>query len=71
MSFTRFTAHRRNVFAGDSSLNGQMSLMALTGITDASVQPNVEAWRKWWEEHGIEKTEAFNRLAWYEVRGDE
>jgi hypothetical protein len=60
--------------AGDPSLNSQMRTwvyMTLNGITDASVPSKPEAWRKWYEDHGSEKMQEFQKLEWYQVRGDE
>jgi hypothetical protein len=29
------------------------------------------AWSNWYQEHGAEKVAAFERLDWWQVRGDE
>lgn len=60
--------------AEDRNQNSQMRnwvFMALREITDVSLPGDVEAWRKWYEEHGAEKTAEFEALPWYQVRGDQ
>jgi hypothetical protein len=44
--------------------------MALREITDENL-PDAAAWSNWYQEHGAEKMAAFERLEWWQVRGDE
>jgi hypothetical protein len=44
--------------------------MALREITDANL-PDAMAWRNWYQDHGAEKMALFERLDWWQVRGDE
>jgi hypothetical protein len=58
----------------DASTNAQMkswSYMALREITDANVPGDAGAWRNWYRDHGSEKVAEFERLDWWQVRGDE
>jgi HEAT repeats len=58
----------------DPSTSGQMrswSFMALGEITDANVAPDAQAWNAWYGQHGAEKLAEFERLKWWQVRGDE
>lgn len=58
----------------DPSTNTQMknwSYMALREITDANVPADPRAWRNWYRDHGSEKLAEFERLDWWQVRGDE
>jgi hypothetical protein len=58
----------------DSSTSAQMrawSYMALHEITDADVANDPQAWRNWHRDHGSEKLGEFERLDWWQVRGDE
>jgi len=58
----------------DSNTNAQMrgwSYMALHEITDANVPADPQAWKNWYREHGAEKLAEFERLEWWQVRGDE
>lgn len=60
--------------AEDRNLNSQMRnwvFMALREITGVSLPGDAAAWRKWYEEHGAEKTAEFDGLNWYQVRGDQ
>ncbi len=60
--------------AEDRSLNSQMRnwvFMALREVADVSLPGDAAAWRKWYEEHGAEKTAEFEALPWYQVRGDQ
>jgi hypothetical protein len=53
---------------------GQMrswTFLALQEITDESLPADALAWNRWYQEHGSEKTAAFERLEWCQVRGDE
>jgi len=47
------------------------SFLALQEITDESLPADAMAWSRWYEEHGAEKMAAFERLDWWQVRGDE
>ncbi len=58
----------------DPSTNAQMrswSFLALREITDANVPPDAQAWKTWYGKHGAEKLAEFERLDWWQVRGDE
>jgi hypothetical protein len=53
---------------------GQMrswTFLALQGITDVNLPPDALAWSCWYQEHGAEKMAEFERLDWWQVRGDE
>jgi hypothetical protein len=45
--------------------------MALQEITDENQPADALAWRHWYADHGAEKMAAFERLEWWQVRGDE
>lgn len=45
--------------------------LALQEITDESLPPDAMAWSRWYQEHGAEKMAAFERMEWWQVRGDE
>ncbi|MGH8100467.1 MAG: HEAT repeat domain-containing protein, partial [Chthoniobacterales bacterium] len=58
----------------DSNTNARMrswSFMALREITDASVPPDARAWNTWYGQHGAGKLAEFEKLDWWQVRGDE
>jgi hypothetical protein len=58
----------------DPNTSAQMrgwSFMALHEITDANVASDPQAWRNWYRDHGSEKLAEFERLEWWQVRGDE
>jgi hypothetical protein len=58
----------------DPSTSAQMkswSYMALREITDANVPVDPRAWSDWYRDHGSEKAAEFERLDWWQVRGDE
>ena len=58
----------------DPSTDAQMkswSYLALREITDANVPVDPRAWRNWYRDHGSEKAAEFERLDWWQVRGDE
>ncbi|HMD09491.1 MAG TPA: HEAT repeat domain-containing protein [Candidatus Acidoferrum sp.] len=58
----------------DPNTNAQMrswSYMALHEITDANIPADPEAWKNWYRDHGAEKLAEFERLEWWQVRGDE
>jgi hypothetical protein len=53
---------------------GQMrnwTFLALQEITDENLPADAPVWSRWYEEHGSEKMAEFERLEWYQVRGDE
>jgi len=53
---------------------GQMrnwTFLALQEITDENLPADALVWSRWYEEHGSEKMAEFERLEWYQVRGDE
>jgi HEAT repeats len=47
------------------------TLLALQEITDENLPADALVWSRWYEEHGSEKMAEFERLEWYQVRGDE
>ena len=47
------------------------SFLALHEITDENLPANAEAWRTWYGQHGAGKLGEFERLDWWQVRGDE
>lgn len=60
--------------AADPKTNDQMrswSFLALQEITDANVPADALAWNRWYADHGAEKMAEFERLEWYQVRGDQ
>jgi hypothetical protein len=44
--------------------------MVLREITDENF-PDAASWSNWYRAHGAEKMAAFERLEWWQVRGDE
>jgi hypothetical protein len=53
---------------------GQMrnwTFLALQEITDQNLPADPLVWSRWYEEHGSEKMAEFERLEWWQVRGDE
>ena len=59
--------------AADSKTNAQMrswSFLALQEITDANVPADALAWNRWYADHGAEKMAEFERVEWWQVRGD-
>jgi hypothetical protein len=53
---------------------GQMrswTFLALREITDENLPADALAWSRWYQEHGPEKMAEFERLDWWQVRGDE
>jgi hypothetical protein len=44
--------------------------LALQEITDASVASDPLAWNRWYADHGAEKMAEFERLEWWQVRGE-
>src|SRR5215469_3153300 len=60
--------------AADAKTSAQMrswSFLALQEITDAPVPADALAWNRWYADHGAEKMAEFERLEWWQVRGDE
>jgi len=47
------------------------SFLALQEITDANIPADALAWNRWYADHGTEKMAEFERLEWWQVRGDE
>jgi len=45
--------------------------LALQAITDENLPGDAAAWNRWYADHGADKLAAFERLEWYQVRGDE
>jgi hypothetical protein len=45
--------------------------LALREITDENLPADGLAWSRWYQEHGSEKMVEFERLDWWQVRGDE
>jgi hypothetical protein len=60
--------------AMNSRTTGQMrswTFLALQEITDENLPADALAWSRWYQEHGSEKMAEFERLEWWQVRGDE
>ena len=60
--------------AADSRTGAQtrsLCFLSLSEITDANVPGDATAWKNWYEEHGAQKMAEFEKLDWWEVRGDE
>ena len=60
--------------ARDPGTAGQMrswTFLALQEITDVHLPADPVAWSRWYLDHGAEKMAEFERLEWYQVRGDE
>jgi hypothetical protein len=58
----------------DPNTTAQMrawSYMALHEITDENMPADLQAWRNWYRDQGSEKLAKFERLEWWQVRGDE
>jgi hypothetical protein len=45
--------------------------LALQEITDENLLADAVAWSRWYQGHGAEKMAEFERLDWWQVRGDE
>jgi HEAT repeats len=45
--------------------------MALREITDENSPTDASAWNRWYADHGSDKMAEFERLEWWQVRGDE
>lgn len=59
--------------AANSKTNAQMrswSFLALQEITDVNVPSEAPAWNRWYADHGADKMAEFERLEWWQVRGD-
>jgi hypothetical protein len=60
--------------AMDSPTTPQMRnwcFLALQEITDVGLPADALAWSRWYQDHGSEKIAEFERLEWWQVRGDE
>ena len=60
--------------AAQSNLSPQMRnwcLMALREITDENSPADAIAWNRWYADHGADRMAEFERLEWWQVRGDE
>jgi hypothetical protein len=60
--------------AAQQSTSSQMRswcFMALREITDENVPADAIAWNRWYADHSSEKMAEFERLEWWQVRGDE
>ena len=58
---------------GDASATPRMhewSLMALREITGMGLRGDPQAWKDWYRDHGAEKLAEFQKLDWWEVRGN-
>jgi hypothetical protein len=59
---------------GNTNLDSQMQnwcFMALREITDQNLPNDPQAWRTWYGRQGAAKLAEFERLDWWQVRGDE
>jgi hypothetical protein len=53
---------------------GQMrswTFLALQEITDENLPADALVWSRWYQDHGSNKMAEFERLEWWQVRGDE
>jgi hypothetical protein len=60
--------------AAQPNLSPQMRswcFMALREITDENLPSEADAWNRWHANHGAEKMAEFERIEWWQVRGDE
>ena len=60
--------------AARSDTSAQMKtwcFIALREITDENIPADAAAWSNWYQAYGAEKMAAFERLEWWQVRGDE
>lgn len=60
--------------AAQSNLSPQMRnwcFMALREITDENSPADAIAWNRWYADHGADRMTEFERLEWWQVRGDE
>jgi hypothetical protein len=60
--------------AMDSRTTPQMKqwcFLALQEITDVSLPADALPWSRWYQDHGSEKMAEFERLDWWQVRGEE
>ena len=60
--------------AMNSRTNSQMRnwcFLALQEITDERLPADAVVWSRWYQEHSAEKMAEFERLNWWQVRGDE
>jgi len=61
-------------FGDESAHNGpnaKLDFLALQEITDENLPADALAWSRWYQEHGSEKMAEFERLDWWQIRGDE
>ncbi|HEY6946953.1 MAG TPA: HEAT repeat domain-containing protein, partial [Candidatus Acidoferrum sp.] len=56
---------------GTSAQMRNWCFMALREITDQNLPADADAWNRWYADHGAEKTAEFERLEWWQVRGEE
>ena len=54
----------------DAKMRG-WSLLALREITDMGLPGDPASWQNWYRDHGAEKLAQFQKLDWWQVRGDE
>jgi hypothetical protein len=60
--------------AAQPNLSPQMRnwcFMALGEITDENSPADAMSWNRWYADHGADKMAEFERLEWWQVRGDE
>jgi hypothetical protein len=60
--------------AAQPNLSPQMRswcFMALREITDENLPSDADAWNRWHADHGAERMAEFERIEWWQVRGDE
>ncbi len=60
--------------ASQPNLSPQMRgwcFMALREITDENLPSDADAWNRWHADHGAERMAEFERIEWWQVRGDE
>src|SRR5215472_14012711 len=76
--FTRYQRARMVpkfiALAAEPNTSAQMRswcFLALREITDENVPADVAAWNQWYTDHGTEKMAAFERLEWWQVRGND
>jgi hypothetical protein len=48
-----------------------LCFLALQAITDENLPGDAAAWNRWYADQSADKLAAFERLEWYQVRGDE
>jgi len=60
-----------NSTPGTSAQMRNWCFMALREITDQNLPADADTWSRWYAEHGAEKMAEFERIEWWQVRGDE